>query len=360
MQVQLPWDAGTEYPWFKSKLFSGDGFMLSSPENLPEDAGAERQYLMDQGLKSIIAVPIKMHDSTVGTLGLRTVRGYRSWSSDTFNLLSIVADTFAGAMMRERFQQENTQLQAQLLQSQKMESIGTLAGGVAHEINNPINIIMNYAELISMRKTNPVSVEEYAQKIIGESDRVATIVRNLLAFSRQDQEAHSPTRIGDIVDRTLSLMRTVLKKDGITLVVNTSEKIPPLACRPQHIQQVLMNLLTNGRDALNMKYEGEHPDKVLKISAQLIHKQNVPYARTTVEDTGGGISKEVIDRIFDPFFTTKPRDEGTGLGLSVSHGIVRDHGGDLLVDSAPGKGTRFHMDLPLEPTDEVTSTEKDG
>ena len=359
MQMQVPWDAGTHLQWIQSTLRGGKGFMLSSPHDLPPEAEAEREYFAAQGIQSMIVVPIKTHDVTVGTLGLRTVRSARNWSHDTFNLLSIVADTFAGALMRQRFQQENTQLQAQLLQSQKMESIGTLAGGVAHEINNPINIIMNYAELVSMRKNDAVKVEEYAQKIIGESDRVATIVRDLLAFSRQDQEAHSPTRIGEIVDRTVSLMRTILKKDGITLVIDTSGDIPPLACRAQHIQQVLMNLLTNARDALNMRWEGEHPDKQLKITVQLIHKQDVPFARTIVEDTGGGIPADVIDRIFDPFFTTKPRDEGTGLGLSVSHGIVKDHGGDLMVESTPGKGTRFYMDLPLALADISTPLQKE-
>ena len=345
--MSLPWHFRTEHSWFGELLERGTGFAVSSVEDLPARAVTERDYMHTFGIQSVVAVPVSMHGSVVGVLGLRTVTKQRVWSGDTYNLLCIVADTFGGALMRRRVQNEKNQLQAQLLQSQKMESLGTLAGGVAHEINNPINIIMNYAELIRMKSDDTETIENFCGKIIGESERVATIVRNLLAFSRHDQEAQTPTPVGEIIERTLSLMRTVLHKDGITLSVSVDKSIPTLACRPQHIQQVLMNLLTNARDALNAAYAQEDPGKQLAISVTRIGRNDQPWVRITVSDTGGGIAPEIQERIFEPFFTTKPRDEGTGLGLSVSHGIVREHGGDLMVESAPGSGTKFHIDLPL-------------
>ncbi len=109
-----------------------------------------------------------------------------------------------------------------------------------------------------------------------------------------------------------------------------------------------MNLMTNARDALNERYPGYSPEKKLRIAAKVITKQGHRFIRTTVEDTGPGIPVEIRDRIFDPFFTTKPKETGTGLGLSISYGIVRDHGGELSVESQPGRYTRFHLDLPVD------------
>ncbi|MCE5264517.1 MAG: hypothetical protein LLG97_13410 [Deltaproteobacteria bacterium] len=119
-------------------------------------------------------------------------------------------------------------------------------------------------------------------------------------------------------------------------------------CRSQQIQQVLMNLLTNARDALNERYPGYSPEKRLRVTAEIIRKQGRTFIRTTVEDNGIGIRAEIRDRIFDPFFTTKPKETGTGLGLSISYGIVRDHGGELTAESEPGRYTRFHVDLPVD------------
>ncbi len=240
-------------------------------------------------------------------------------------------------------------LEAQLVQSQKLESIGTLASGVAHEINNPIMGIMNYAQLIQDEMDEESPLREYASEIMVETDRVATIVKNLLGFAREDTQTDcNPTRMVDIVNGVLSLVGTVMKHDQITLTIDVPKDLPQLSCHSQQIQQVLMNLLTNARDALNEKYARADKDKIVRISAQLISDIGHRYVRITIEDHGGGIAPEVHERMFDPFFTTKPKDKGTGLGLSISHGIVRDHGGQLSVESEPGQWTRFHLDLPVE------------
>jgi len=124
--------------------------------------------------------------------------------------------------------------------------------------------------------------------------------------------------------------------------------LPQVRCRSQQIEQVIINLLTNARDALNQRYEGYHEDKLIRILVQPFEEDGIQWIRTTVEDHGMGISADVIDRIFDPFFTTKSRTEGTGLGLSVSYGIVKDHHGELTVESEPGKDTRFYLDLRVD------------
>lgn len=253
-----------------------------------------------------------------------------------------------GAVLNARDITEKRKMEEHLMQSQKIESIGTLAGGVAHEINNPINGIMNYAQLIldGMDAKNPLG--EFAREILNETRRIAVIVRNLLTFSRHEKQSHSPAKLSDIVTAVLSLIQTVMRHDQVLLEVDIPEGLPSIKCRSQQIQQVLMNLLTNARDALNSKYPGYSPDKRLAISAGLIQKAGRNFIRTTVEDNGTGISPEILDRIFDPFFTTKPKETGTGLGLSISYGIIRDHGGELIAECEPGRGTRFYMDLSVD------------
>ncbi|NQU39587.1 MAG: hypothetical protein HQ523_06510 [Lentisphaerae bacterium] len=242
------------------------------------------------------------------------------------------------------------EMRAQLQQAQKLESIGTLAGGVAHEINNPIMGIMNYAQLIldHIGADNPIA--EYATEIGNETERVAVIVRNLLSFARQDRGDHrGPARMRDIVESTLTLCRAVMRHDQIALEICVPEDLPPLECHNQQIRQVIMNLLTNARDALNERYKGHDENKKIVIMSQQIERAGQPWIRTTVEDLGPGIPQDLRTRILEPFFTTKPRDKGTGLGLSVSYGIIKDHGGELSVESEVGQWTRFHVDLPMVP-----------
>jgi signal transduction histidine kinase len=124
--------------------------------------------------------------------------------------------------------------------------------------------------------------------------------------------------------------------------------LPRIKCRSQQIQQVLMNLMINARDALNERYPGHSPEKKPRVFARLTERQPRRYIRLTVEDSDKGIPAQIRNRIFDPFFTTKPKETGTGLGLSISYGIVRDHGGQLSVESEPGRCTRFHVDLPVD------------
>lgn len=192
-------------------------------------------------------------------------------------------------------------------------------------------------------------MRDYAQNIVTESERVASIVRNLLAFSRQDREAFGESHLSEIVERTLPLIQAVLRKDQIHFSCSVTGDLPTVECRPQQIQQVLMNLLTNARDALNDRYPHDHPDKILVLRSSVIQRDGRDWMRLSVEDHGGGIPASVAPRIFDPFFTTKPRGKGTGLGLSISFGILRDHGGEMSYETREAVGTTFHIDLPASP-----------
>ena len=242
---------------------------------------------------------------------------------------------------------EQMTLEAQLRQEQKLAAIGTLASGVAHEINNPLQGIVAYAQLIVDRLGEPGGEpSEFASEIMHEGQRIAAITRNLLAFARQESDVRGCAGIADIVQGALALIRTLIRRDQITLDVSVPDGLPLVRCHGQEIQQVLLNLLTNARDAVSRRYPAYDEDKVIRVTAVTIDRGGAPWVRTTVEDHGPGIPPDVQERIFEPFFTTKSRAVGTGLGLSVSLGIVKRHGGELICETEPGRYARFHLDLP--------------
>ncbi|MBN2558549.1 MAG: PAS domain S-box protein [Clostridia bacterium] len=248
----------------------------------------------------------------------------------------------------KKLEQENLQMEQLIRERQKLEAVDTLASGVAHEINNPINGIMNYGQLLLDMLGTEHEAAGYAAEIIHESERVSSIVKNLLQFSRHSTEEYEMTDIRGILEQTLSLVKTILKQDQIDLWIDIPDGLPEISCRSQQIQQVLMNLMTNARDSLNRKYEGYDDNKRILLACRVITRDDRRWLRTTVEDHGGGIPGPVRDKVFEPFFTTKGRSEGTGLGLAISYGIVKEHGGMLSFETKEGEFTRFHMDLPLE------------
>lgn len=249
---------------------------------------------------------------------------------------------------RKRVERIRLEMEARQRQQQKLEAIGTLAGGVAHEINNPLSGIMNYAELIREDVDKQSSAAEYAGEIVNETERIAVIVKNLLQFSRQEKQTHSYASIYDIIDQTISLIRTIIKKDQIQLDIRIEQNLPQIKCRSQQIQQVLMNLLTNARDALNEKYPGYDENKVIRVGCIGFEAEGRRWLRITVEDNGMGIPERIRERIFEPFFSTKPKESGTGLGLSISFGIVQDHHGRIELESEEGRFTRFILTLPVD------------
>jgi len=249
-------------------------------------------------------------------------------------------------------EQEKRALETHLHQTQKLEAIGTLASGVAHEINNPLTGIINYADLIASRVDDP-SLRDFAEGIQEEGGRIASIVRSLLSFARQDKDEHSTAYIPDIVDASMSLLGALMRKEQVTIEVEIEENLPTVRCRSQQIQQVLVNLLTNARDALNARYPEYDENKIVRIVAGPHTQGTDRYLRITVEDHGIGIAPESAASIFDPFYTTKPKEKGTGLGLSISYGIVREHAGTLSVDIETPGITKFHVDLPVDQSDET-------
>ena len=244
-------------------------------------------------------------------------------------------------------------LQEEAVRSARLASLGELAAGVAHEINNPINSIINYAQILANRADPPSREHEFAEEIVNEGGRIAGIVKGLLGFARDRSDVKHPVTLQNILEATFVLTNAQLRRDGIKLRVIMPQDLPPIRANQQQIQQVFLNLISNARYALNKKYHGPHQDKTLDIRGESCTVDGKPHVRIEVCDHGSGIPKNIQHKVISPFFTTKPPSEGTGLGLSISHGIVADHGGRLTLESVEGEYTTVMIDLPAEAPEEA-------
>jgi len=242
---------------------------------------------------------------------------------------------------------EQIEMESRLQEQQKLESIGTLSAGVAHEINNPLTGVINYAELIRSR-VDDETLAEYAANIGAEGDRIARIVSSLLTYARRDDDVREFADMRQLLDDVLTLVAATLRKHQIAVDLDVPDHVPEIVCNHQGIEQVLINLVMNARDALNAKYPSYDENKRLAITMTTTVRSTGSFLRVTVEDHGNGIPEEIQAKIFDPFYSTKARTEGTGLGLAISLGIVRTHNGWLTFESEPGHPTRFHLDLPID------------
>ena len=238
--------------------------------------------------------------------------------------------------------------QAQLMQAGKMSAVGTMTAGVAHELNNPMMSILNFIQYCI--KHTPEDDKRYAVLKDAEREtlRSSEIVNNLLTFSRMEAEGieeYKEESLSEVLDRVFKLLSYRVKKDNVLLTQDIAEGTPAIWMKTNNIQQVVLNLINNAMDSVNKSKKKEvHVD---------IHREGES-VQLTIADTGSGISSDVLDKIFDPFFTTKAVGQGTGLGLSISHSIVKAHGGEILVETEPGKGTKFKVLLPIEKRKEKT------
>jgi PAS domain S-box-containing protein len=247
---------------------------------------------------------------------------------------------------REQAQAARAVLQEKLREQYRLEWIGKLASGLAHEINNPLQSILNFAQLIRAR-TEALNVREYAEEIAHEVRRLSDIMRNLQSLVHQEDHLPFEIRIDDLVERTLSLFRAALGKEGIELVIEMPNDLPQAWGRAHGIQQVLINLLTGARDALNARYPVRHADKRIVVRGSVVASSERRWLRLSVEDHGVAIPETVLGQVFEPFSVVSGRDQGSGLRLAISHGIARENAGRLSVESDGEHGTRFHLDLPI-------------
>lgn len=241
---------------------------------------------------------------------------------------------------------EKKSMQAEQTRKNHLASIGELAAGVAHEINNPINGVINYAQIIVNSAAPDSRQYDIAKRIIREGERISFIVKSLLSFARERKEEKKPVSLQQVLSDSLALSEMQIRKTGIDLTLDLAGQTSLVKAHAQQIQQVFLNIINNARYALIQRYPEPDPDKVFRITASDTLIDGEPFVQIVFEDHGVGIPAHAIDKVMNPFYTTKPVGIGTGLGLSISHGIIVDHKGKLSVESEEGAYTRIIVSLP--------------
>jgi two-component system NtrC family sensor kinase len=251
------------------------------------------------------------------------------------NLIDTIAKQIALIIERRQAEEEKLKLYNQLLHADRLATIGMLAAGVAHELNEPIGNILGFAQLIKKGTIIPVSVKQDIEKIETASLQAREVIKKLLIFAHQSPPERKKINLNQIVANSLNFFEARCVNAGIELVSMLMPDLPDITADPAQLNQVLVNLITNALQAISGKG---------RITIKTQHSDN--WIILTVEDTGAGMNKQILEKIFVPFFTTKDIGHGTGLGLPVVHGIITTHGGSIAVKSKIGQGTSFEIRLP--------------
>ncbi|MBI2149503.1 MAG: response regulator [Acidobacteria bacterium] len=300
-------------------------------------AGSPLKHILGEGTASAVL----SHDHPREWQGDCSVKMSRGGSFDGFlssspileegKLTSVVV--IVHDITREKAEREAS------AQSEKMITLGELVAGTSHELNNPLAIVTGYADLLLEEEGISPEQRSKIESIRGSALRASNIVHSLLAFARKRKTEKVPTDVNSVIEAALRLKEYDIVTSGIRLERNLARNLPPILVDPYQIQQVLLNVINNAQDAT----AGTANVPVVAVKSEIGDRKVV----IRIEDTGSGISKAELKKVFDPFFTTKPLGKGTGLGLSISYGIVREHGGEIRIQSQPGRGTQVRIELPV-------------
>jgi signal transduction histidine kinase/ActR/RegA family two-component response regulator len=307
-------------------------------------AGAERAALEGRGIRSWLGVPLQRADGPLGLLGFETVHREQHWTDDDIALFRTAGEIFANALERKRAEDEYEALEGQLRRAQRLEAIGTLAGGIAHNFNNILGAVLGYSEMALGKLAADSRPWRYVTEVRQAGLRAKGVVDQMLAFSRRGERARAAVGMAGVVDDAVQLLRASLPAT-VAIRVNVESAGAAVRGDATQLQQVVMNLCTNAAHAMDL----HGPIDVGLDTVELAHERRLShgtlaagrYVRLTVADTGHGMDPATQEHILEPFFTTKPPGTGTGLGLATVHGIVADHGGALNVRSRPGAGSTF-------------------
>ncbi|GFO59722.1 histidine kinase [Geomonas silvestris] len=309
-----------------------------------------KSFADDIGAQSFLCCPIVCEGESLGVLAVDNIRTKKALVQSDLSLMMGIAPVIGMSIRNARYIDLEKQRSEQMRQSQKMEAVGQLAGGVAHDFNNLLTAIIGFATLARMHLETGNPAIKFLDEVLLASDRATHLTKGLLSFSRKQPIHLQPMELNSIVERMEKLLRRLISEE-IELVLSYSDQPLPIVADAGQIDQILMNLATNARDAM------EHCG-VLTIKTGLTELGPNPgpgfggapegsYATLTISDTGKGMDATTTARIFEPFYTTKEVGKGTGLGLAIVYGIVQQHSGFIDIASAPGQGTSFSIYLPI-------------
>jgi signal transduction histidine kinase len=315
-------------------------------------------------VRSILGAPLQVKDRTIGALEVLNKSDDVPFTRQDIETLEVLAAQAAIAIENARLYKDLQdkmralqEAQARLVQSEKLAAVGELVAGVAHELNNPLTSIIGFANLLRQRDLDDQGQEDL-NRITAQAQRAAGIVRGLLEFARQRPHRQKSIEINAILKDTLELLAYELRTNGIEYATQLAPDLPLTLGDPYQLQQVFINLATNALQAMKDSNSGGRVTITTELGPSTFINQQTraePVIRVIIQDNGPGIGPDVLSFIFDPFFTTKPEGQGPGLGLSVCHGIVNEHGGHIWAESEPGRGATFFVELPVLPVSSPVS-----
>lgn len=325
--------------------------ITASADNVSCDTAM--RITLSEPLNPSAIIPIQLGDEVRGLIGVARDRYEEPFGEDNLGLLSALANTASLAIQKAELLIELMdkidmlaatlielqRTQAGLMQAEKLSSIGQMAGSVAHEINNPLQAILGRTELLIELETDELKLHDM-NLILEHTVRIADIVSNLLNFSRKSSNTQfKDTDVNDVIRKTLNLIGPQIGKSGVTTELKLTDNLPAILGNPGQLQQIFTNICMNACQAMRDTEDGS-----ITISTALDDNMVV----VQFQDNGPGIPPDVMDHLFEPFFTTKAEGEGTGLGMSISYGIAKAHGGDIQVQSTLGNGACFIVSIPMK------------
>jgi signal transduction histidine kinase/CheY-like chemotaxis protein len=337
---------GEGHARWAEKLSQGDT-VHSSVKEFPDSV---RSFFEELGIRSFLIVPIFVGQEWWGQVGFVECQNEREWFAAEIDAVKVAVGTLGAAIQRQRTKEALQKSEEQLQQSQKMEAIGTLAGGVAHDFNNLLTVILGNTQLALRSLQNDDPIKRRLIEIEKAGNRATSLTRQLLAFGRRQRLERLTLNLNEVIADLMKMVQRIIGED-IEVAVKSEPELSLVFADPAQIEQVIMNLAVNARDAMpqggqlaieTFNYEFEETQR-----RKYEYIQPGKYVVMVISDTGTGMDPEIKARIFEPFFTTKEIGRGTGLGLAMVYGIIKQHEGYIHVDSEAGHGATFKVYLPV-------------
>jgi PAS domain S-box-containing protein len=336
-------------PWCETELRAGRTVHFDSKTRHSDEAEHARAVLAERGVRAMIGLPLFSKYGAAGMLAFECYGKSERWSEHEVSALGLIGELFSASLQRLQAEEALEESRTQLLHAQKMDAVGRLAGGIAHDFNNLLTIILGFSEDLSHAVEPGSSVQEDIAEITNAAERASDLTRQLLAFSRREQSYSEHLDLNEVV-RGMREMLARLLGSTVRLIFEPAGSTCPVYADVRHIEQVLINLAVNARDAMPSggTITVRTVERILNVEECRRYGLDTvgQYSVLEVEDTGEGMSAGVLDRIFEPFYTTKDVGKGTGLGLSIAYSVAREHMGAIGVESRIGLGSAFSLLLP--------------
>lgn len=333
-----------EIPWVVTRLRRGELVRFSKIEELPEsEAAVDRQTYRRLGVKSQVAVPLTVEGAVVGALAFSTVGTERVWRDEFVQRLHLLGDVFANTLSRRRSEMEGQRLRQDLAHVGRVSTMGELTASLAHELNQPLTAILSNAQaaqrILASDKADLADIRDILGDIVEDDKRAGEVIHRLRGFLKKSNLELSTLDIGELVSQVARLVSSDAILRNVSIRLELAPGLPPVCGDRVQLQQVILNLLMNGLDAMRESSEGERTLVLRTLRAD-------PPASlvVAVEDSGVGIDEADLDHVFHAFYTTKP--EGLGMGLAIARSIVEAHGGRLEARNNPERGATFSFTLP--------------